>query len=119
MNTFNDTNCYEKNMTNTCFCWMILLTLKENTYFSFLSIPWKEGGLDTNYTEHSFYLKKFGNSIYTNVKTLIDEALSATTPDWQNLPPRIRKPIQVLIYQFFSPHHIFKSLFIYLFILLS
>lgn len=65
--------------------------------FSFLSVPWKEGGLDSSYTDHSFYLKKFGNSIYTNIKSLIDEALSATTPDWQNLPPRIRKPIQVFI----------------------
>lgn len=59
------------------------------------SIPWKEGGLDSNCEEHSFYLKKFGNSIYTSIKNLVDEALSASTPDWQNLPPRIRKPIQV------------------------
>lgn len=71
---------------------------------SFFSVSWKEGGLDSNFTEHSFYLKKFGNSIYTNIKNLIDDALAATTPDWQNLPPRIRKPIQV----FSLWHEIFK-----------
>lgn len=77
---------------------------------SFLSVPWKEGGLDASYTEHSFYLKKFGNSVYTNIKTLIDEALSATTPDWQNLPPRIRKPIQVFILRMSSFLTEFKKL---------
>nr|XP_042901313.1 NACHT domain- and WD repeat-containing protein 1-like [Parasteatoda tepidariorum] len=73
----------------------------------YFNVQWKEGGLDTSYREHKYYLEKFGNSIFTSIKTLVDEDIAATTPDWQNLPPRIRKPIQEVVRE--SQSHLSNS----------
>ncbi|GFW24032.1 NACHT domain-and WD repeat-containing protein 1 [Trichonephila clavipes] len=73
----------------------------------FFNVEWKEGGLDTTHNEHRFYLEKFGNAIFTNIKVLVDEDIAATTPDWQNLPPRIRKPIQEVVRE--SQSHLSNS----------
>ncbi|CAL1279539.1 unnamed protein product [Larinioides sclopetarius] len=73
----------------------------------FFNIKWQEGGLDSSHCEHRFYLEKFGNAIFTNIKMLVDEDIAATTPDWQNLPPRIRKPIQEVVRE--SQSHLSNS----------
>ncbi|GFU19835.1 NACHT domain-and WD repeat-containing protein 1, partial [Nephila pilipes] len=73
----------------------------------FFNVEWKEGGLDMGHREHRFYLEKFGNAIFTNIKVLVDEDIAATTPDWQNLPPRIRKPIQEVVRE--SQSHLSNS----------
>ncbi|GIY81452.1 WD repeat-containing protein 55 homolog [Caerostris extrusa] len=72
-----------------------------------IRVQWLEGGLSSSHCEHRFYLEKFGNAVFTNIKNLLDEDISITTPDWQNLPPRIRKPIQEVVRE--SQSHLSNS----------
>lgn len=63
----------------------------------YFSVPWHANGLDPEHSEHSSYLEKFAEALLSSLKSMVDEASQVETPDWDEMPPTLRKVVQEVV----------------------